>query len=208
MPMLRTPGWLGAQRQSRPDLNTLRFVGFLTDFDLVQGSRRSAATKRLLEDNDQLASQAFDLVVALLRQRAAAMSWHASTWPGLLALCGSADPVDQDAGLARLRADFAAFTAAKALAPTSTFLGKVCAKSAFATRLVSEAAALACSSPGTSDEEAKGGLYQLSCLVFQGWGQTKVVEDGFQRARDVEERTTRNKLLASKRQWATMKDGK
>eukprot|EP00974_Lingulodinium_polyedra_P113186 10956029-Lingulodinium_polyedra.AAC.1 len=49
-------------------------------------------------------------------------------------------------------------------------------------------------------------LHDLALAVFTGWGQTKVVEDAFQRMRDREERDVKNRKLMLTKRWSHLRD--
>eukprot|EP00974_Lingulodinium_polyedra_P002346 218824-Lingulodinium_polyedra.AAC.1 len=100
-------------------------MGFETDlrpFRKIHGD-----LDRILEDQDILAGQAFQLVLGLLRNRGASMSWHAS-WPGLLALFISDAREDQEEGLRLLRQDWEAYQAALTRAEQAPWLSKATQK--------------------------------------------------------------------------------
>eukprot|EP00974_Lingulodinium_polyedra_P022945 2213647-Lingulodinium_polyedra.AAC.1 len=91
---------------------------------------------RLL-DEDSLAQQAFTVVLQLLRHRLNSMAWH-TTWPGrLAAFCAQGGP-GKAVALQDLRADWAAFKAARDLSTKDTFLLKLVKKSPFSCVLMRE----------------------------------------------------------------------
>lgn len=185
------------------DLPVLEWVGFQTT-RLHRLAKEGEETSRELQDQDGLAKQAFDYVVALLHFRAASMSWH-SSWPGKLPLFGSEAQEDQDGAWTELASDWAAFQRAKELCGSSTFLQKVTKRSPFSCTLMAEVAQLVCSDQTHSQSAKREQLKQQSQALFKGWGQTKVVEDALKELRDVQDRTVTNKRLEAQRQWLVLK---
>ena len=122
------------------DLRSLKYIGFETDMHLF--ARRGAETRedlqRLLAEDDLLAQQAWDLVVALLHTRCCSLAWRCGSWPSLLALFASPEKEDCQRALYLLRLGWEAYTVAEELAGGSRFLGKVVQKPPRSTTLMKE----------------------------------------------------------------------
>eukprot|EP00974_Lingulodinium_polyedra_P058038 5588875-Lingulodinium_polyedra.AAC.1 len=116
------------------------------------------------------------------------MAWHSSSWPGMLALFASEDVAVQRRALQELEQDWRAFERARSLAPASPFLLKLVRKSCFSTTVMSEVAEACFSGAEKPEVEVLRDMQGLSRSIFTGWGQTKVVEDAFNRMRDRESR--------------------
>ena len=107
---------------------TLRHVGFTMTFSLFKKAALSDTLAAQLDAEDSLAKQAVELVVHLVRFRCSSMSWHSSTWPGLLALFASDDPGDRQSALTQLSTDWKAFKDAKSIG-ASLLVYRSCAPS-------------------------------------------------------------------------------
>ena len=71
---------------------------------------------------------------------------------------------------------------------------------------MSEVAEYACREGEVDDEEIVRALSNVATNVLSGLGQSKVVEDAFQRARDREEKGVKNRHYELTRQWADVRD--
>ena len=188
------------------DMGSLKFMGMDTDFGVVQSGVGTDNQRKLLEDNDLIAKQAWDLVCALTKFRLSSMSWHCNYWPGALALAGSGNLADRRACLHKLQHDLAVFEEASKVAARSTFVDKFVQESPFATTAMQEISELV--KAGLPEEEVLATLSSFSQRVFSGFGQTKVIEDGLQRLRSSEQRTVANKKVECARQWSTLRGQK
>ena len=127
-------------------------------------------------------------------------------WPGFLVQFAAKDNQVRRAALARLRADWAAFSKASELREASPWLHKIVQASPFSTQLMEEVATFAAESGDVADDDVLTELAELSTTLFSGFGQTKVIEDGIQRLRGQEERALANRSVDLARQWASLRD--
>ena len=185
------------------DLPTLSYCRFATE--LRRFSKDTPDIVRELQEQEELADTTFRLVVHLLRFRASSMAWHCC-WPGAAALFTSPDRGEQEEALRLLRLDYSAYCAACEYSGASSFLAKVCKKNAFSTTLMSEMAAFACLTPDAEADVVLPELASHSRLLFTGFGQTKVIEDGIKEVRDRADRDVCNKRLACVHQWKALQD--
>ena len=187
------------------DMPTLRSVGFTTDMDRFKRATVDAH-EPLLVVEDAFAKQAWNLACHLVRFRFGSMSWHFASWPGQLALFASDSADDRGVVLRTWRADWNAFQAASEHAPVSPFLDQLVRRSPFRTVAMSEVAEYACAEGAPDDEEVTRTLAQFAKNVFSGFGQSKVVEDAFQKARDREGYDVKNRRRELARRWANLGD--
>eukprot|EP00974_Lingulodinium_polyedra_P092425 8954768-Lingulodinium_polyedra.AAC.1 len=134
------------------------------------------------------------------------MSWHWGSWPGLLARFASDNLQAKREALQLLRADWQAFVAARELQEAAPFLATLVRKSPFSTVLLKEIAAECCQEPFPPEAEVLETLQKVCTTIYRGWGQTKIVEDGFQAIRDREDRDVRNKRVSLITQWSYLRD--
>ena len=118
------------------DLPTLEEVGFTCSWNHLLESAEGHEGQLLSEDG--LAGKCHAVTVELVRHRAGSMAWHSKTFPGLLALFGSASADDREWAWNQLVWQHAAWQEAAEQAEASTFLSKLVAKSHFQTRATTE----------------------------------------------------------------------
>eukprot|EP00974_Lingulodinium_polyedra_P064114 6192733-Lingulodinium_polyedra.AAC.1 len=112
------------------------------------------------------------------------MFWHSSSWPGLLGLLHSREEGAPARCLAALLQDWKVYQEARSNAKNSPFLRALVNQSPFATTWVRELAELVAASPDLAeDTDLLAGLQRVVGGVWQGWGHSKLVEDGFQQLR-------------------------
>ena len=142
------------------------------------------------------------------KHRTASMTFHFASWIGLYALAASDDEMDWHLCLKKLRRHFRAFLNARIYAHQSPFLKKVVDASPFNIVIMQDVADLA-TAPGIQRNNfimKKFRSYAMA--IFSSWGQTKVVEDNFQRMRQREACDTKNKAHAPCAYWAMARDMK
>ena len=187
------------------DIHILGIVGFQTSFGDLKKAVLAQEHERRLDDDDLLAQQAFDLTLGILKFRVGSMSWHVS-WPGLLVRFGSEVRSGQEDALEVLRRDDDCFQHAQDLVGASPFLGKMCQRSPFKTRLMSEVCEWAFGAAENTEAEVLAELHALARKLFFGWGHTKIIEDGLKTLRDREERDVTNRKVSRARQWGVLRD--
>ena len=134
--------------------------------------------------------------------------WHFTSWPGLFALVAS-DILDEvHAGLTLLRSHYKAFLDAQLHMTKSKCLKKVVDASPFQRTVMEDIANLSVAPDHHSNEWRLGRLRSYAKALFSSWGQTKVVEDCFQRMRTREEGDTRSKIHNSLAYWSMSKEMK
>ena len=187
-------------REKLEDTHILGHIGFSVDWARLK--KQPPRARALLQaDEDSMASEAWALACQNMRHRLNSMAWHSSAWPGKLALFSSPDVDVCETAFEDLRESWEAFKNAKDLSKKDTSLLKLVSKSWWSTRLLREVAEWCFEGPPMPLEENLTMLRDLAAVVFTGFGQTKVVEDVFNRLRDREERDVRNKKISLRRQW-------
>ena len=143
--------------------------------------------------------------VGILRYRMGSMCWHSASWPGLLALFGSENKAYAKEALVRLREEFKVYKAASELSRASTFIGRIVQKSPFSIAVMAHLGELV-QGEALGEDMLLQALKEFAWYVFIGWGQTKVVEDLFQRLRNREERDVTNNVITPSRQYGIARD--
>eukprot|EP00974_Lingulodinium_polyedra_P056044 5389868-Lingulodinium_polyedra.AAC.1 len=110
--------------------------------------------------------------------------------------------------LQQLQVDFAAYQEACKRAPGDRFWERLVQMSPFSTCFMYEVACAAVAPALRSNQALVTDLHQLASAIFGSFGQTKVVEDVFQRLRRREETDTTCKNLEPSRAWAIAAEAK
>ena len=134
------------------------------------------------------------------------MAFHFASRIGLFALASSDNEMDAVMCIKKLRTTYRAFLNAMRWSHSNPFLQKVVNASPFNTVVMEDLADVVVA-PGIQTSDfiiKKFGAYALA--LFSSWGQTKVVEDNFQRMRQREGFDTTNKSHAPSAYWAMARD--
>lgn len=156
---------------------------------------------RVLEQ-DEMAKVAMMFALQCIKQRLGSLSWHTDCWPGKLALACSPKPEERHLCLTELKADHKAFLAAKDRSKGDSFLQKLVSYSPFQTAVVRELAEHVSSGVSGTDSEEEAWLSKQGLEVFGGLGNTKLVEDLFQKIRGHEMQGCPSKVLKLGRMYA------
>ena len=182
----------------------MKRAGLLCDFDFLSAGLQGEQ-EGLLQAQDAYAEKAFTFVAHLLRYRCSSMAWHSRSFPGLLALFARPEEEKREEAYNLLKEHWDAFQAAKARAGFSITLDKFVQKSPFSGTVLREVGELAFQTEGVSKAEVLEELAAFASLVFSSLGQTKLVEDGFQRLRS-RERDTASKTVKLLRAFNALKE--
>ena len=121
----------------------------------------------------------------------------------------ASDTLDEvHAGLTLLRSHYKAFLDAQFHMTKSKCLKKVVAASPFQWTVIEDIANFSVAPDHHSNEWRLGRLRSYAKALFSSWGETKVVEDCFQRMRTREEGDTRSKIHNSLAYWSMSKEMK
>ena len=180
------------------DIETMQFVGFTTEF---KTTARLTTDSPLVKLQDMKAERVFTLTYNIFRHRLGSQLWHLCQWPGLLALLCSEVPADVLLFFTLLAEDWFAFQDAKERKLGSVTLKKACDAHPMATTFMSNICYLWFSPLTVTTATLIFKMKEMAHEVFQGLGQTKMVEDNFQRMRNREDRDTTNKRLKCMTYW-------
>ena len=142
-----------------------------------------------------------------MHQRLCSLAFHDESWPGQLVLFSSEDGAERERAWKRMRSDYEIFLKVVELGKTMPFYRKAAAMSPFKTVIVAEVAEAVLGATDETRAPLAECLREYTKLLFEGFGQTKVVEDSFQVLRDRESRDVCNKILHILRQLACLVDG-
>ena len=144
--------------------------------------------------------------VSISKHRIGSMFSNFGSWPGLFALAASTCENDWDLFTQKLREHFRGYAAAVTASLANPWLKKVVAARPFNFHTVREVAEFYITPTCFSNQWRKARIQAYSCEVFESLGQTKIVEDTFQRMRHRETTDTRNKTHNAITYWAMARD--
>ena len=121
-----------------------------------------------------------------------AMAWHLKGLAGMLAMTASNNKVDRDKFVASIISDFRVFVRASEKAENNLFIAELLQSSPFHTPLMQDIVYLFIAPDHRSEQWRHDKLFKYATLIFEGWGQTKVVEDHFNRMWDRETLDSKN----------------
>ena len=182
----------------------LEYMGFTIDY-------ASGLPSNLTEDHDMCkdqndtAAKAMGIWVSLAKFRAGSMMWHYLSWPGLLALLLSSDKTDVDLCLQLLARHYNAYVVAAREAEENPWLQKVVSASPFKFKVMEEIALFMISPTDLSEDEVSQRLQEYARDIYSSLGQTKIIEDTFQKMRTRESTDTRNKAHHPLTYWTMAK---
>ena len=183
------------------DVSALSYMNSKIDFGSGLPDNCTVDHPFIKEENDR-AAKAMGIWLSCTMHRVGSMMWHFTSWPGLFALVAS-DILDEvHAGLTLLRSHYKAFLDAQLHMTKSHFVKKVVAASPFQWTVMEDIANFSVAPDHHSNEWRLGRLRSYAKALFSSWGQTKVVEDCFQRMRTREEGDTRSKIHNSLAYWS------
>ena len=195
------------------DVSLLGFCGFDVEFSTLELKKTKTADNQIQIQN-QLASDLYNGLVALLKHRLTAMLWHIASWPGKLALFLQLDFGPDSQVLVDLLTDLRAFNEAVSQGAGSAWILKLIKSSPFQTWVMKDICNLLFGpDAGDLGEHARlnygrelGWVLRKAQRVvwelFSGWGNTKIVEDHFKKMRERESKDNSNKRLAMQTYWA------
>eukprot|EP00974_Lingulodinium_polyedra_P111387 10773742-Lingulodinium_polyedra.AAC.1 len=159
----------------------------------------------LVSENLQ-ATQVFHLATHLAAKRCASMLAHNQGWPLQLALLCSQDQADVHQCLRQLREDYQLWLDAKQVAASDLFLKNLVKQSPFQGAVMQDLGELVTSVPDVTAQPALvAQLQEWAHHLFQGWGTTKMIEDGNGILRDREDRDSKRKVLRCTKQWDVLR---
>ena len=170
----------------------LSYMGFITDFN-VGIPARITVDHQLVKEQDDLAKLVMTIEMNQIKHRAGSMMYHYESWLGQMALGCSPDIRDRDKCIDKLYSDFKIFGRAKERSAKNTFLAKIVKASPFNFAVMEDVVYLLFGPHDRSGEFARAQFEKVCSYIFEGWGQTKVIEDNFKHMRDRETHDTTNK---------------
>ena len=193
-----------AQLQSS---SALEYMGFTTDFGRGLPGNLSE-THDMVKEEDDKGRHAMGIFLSVARHRLGSMMWHFCSWVGLLALAASNSETDVDHCIDVLRLHYRVLFNAVVKAKQNPFLQKVVNASPFKTVIMQDVAEMLCGHNICAHGVMKERLKSYAKAIFRSWGQTKVVEDNFQRMRTRETGDSRHHQHTALSYWAMARDMK
>ena len=188
------------------DPDKLASMGLETDVCSLPPAKERKKMTTYLDNQNSLAAHAFNLVASLLQFNIASWAWHSDGWPGMLVLFASDLVADVERAWDTLTTDYKIYLDMKKMAKTVAFFRRCCSMSPFETTLMAEIGQLLHTSAVGDKPALLTWLKEFCTQLFQGWGQTKVIEDNIKVLRDREQRDVCSRVLKVLRQLGIMID--
>ena len=176
------------------DAARLERIGFKVSFGHGTADTEKARLRALHED--ACARELARLVFNLVKHRASSMMFYSASYPGRLAAILAEDPVVSKAALDRLRLDADAYVAAKGQA--NTMVQRFVSRCVLGWPIMLVVVHIARSADWELVPELR--LYLLD--IFEGFGNSVIIEKAFHHARDEETRCQSSKQMAMLRRWS------
>lgn len=175
--------------------------GFVVEETMEAHSLATQDSALTLQQN-WLAARFDRLLHATLKHRAQSMVWHSEAAPGLFAGLLHQTAGCRAAALAKIKELWDVFSAAEGASTPA--VKKAVLRSPFNTPVVREV----CLALKAADfKSVHPYVADLLLDIFGGWGQSKVIEDAFQRLRDKETRGAPSNNIRAARRWYTLANG-
>ena len=176
------------------DAARLERIGFQVAF---RHKAADAETTRLkVQHEDACARELARLVFNLVKHRASSMMFYSASYPGRLAAILAEDTVVSKAALDRLKLDADAYAAAKGQA--NTMVKRFANRCVLGWPVMLVVAHIARAADWELAPELR--LYLLD--IFEGFGNSVIIEKAFHHARDEETRGQSSKQMAMLRRWS------
>ena len=134
-------------------------------------------------------------------KRGPSMQWHSSSWLGHLALLSSDSVADHRVCLQALFTDHSALHMCESEHEGSLFLTHMCRVSPLTLKAMSDLCDVLTPGPPFLSDEGMQVAVQGSRDIFDGWGQSKVVEGSHREVREAEVTNTSNKAPSRVNAW-------
>eukprot|EP00974_Lingulodinium_polyedra_P075263 7293267-Lingulodinium_polyedra.AAC.1 len=129
-----------------------------------------------------------------MAKRAGSMQWHSGSWPGLLGSVADEDPRTRVRGIKLFVEDYKIWQEAVSFASIDVVIGNLAKQSFFSTFVLQELGhAVATIAGPTAGGASVDGFAIVARRLWQGWGHSKLAEDGNGQLRNIEAHATKNK---------------
>lgn len=185
------------------DSDTLAAVGITThpaDFGPIQGSAAEHAILKIeVKDENEKLELMWKFTWRLIQRRMCSMTHLRDGWPGPFSLLLSPKENERQEGMRKCEAAWLAISEGEEVAHTNTCVGSLMQNLGYNQMVPVRESLLALSQ--WSFQYAPPSVLDVWRTVFYGWGNSTVIEDGFNIAKDGQ-RDSKNTEMSRMRRWS------